>query len=141
MLSSLKLDMNKIGMDLVVAGTVLLLEDSIRWELSRHSFLYLLRINRFLPAKVQPGTDLMNLVIVLPDILEVQESEKCPIMECFWHDNCLVLFIPRFEGLKLSAWGFLLQVLNLKIWMNMVPYDVQSTIFFHLSATSHSSRG
>ena len=79
----------------------------------------------------------MNLMIVLPDRLEVQESEKCPIMECFWHDNCLVLFIPRFEGLKLSAWGFLLQVLNLKICMNMVPYDVQSTIFSSVSGVSH----
>ena len=47
-----------------------------------------------------------------------------------------MLFIPRFEGLKLCAWGFLLQVLNLKIWMNMVPYDVQSTFFSSVSGVS-----
>ena len=59
--------MNKIGIDLVVASTVLLLEDPVRWEHSRQSFLYLLRISRFIFAKAQLGTDLMNLVIVLSD--------------------------------------------------------------------------
>jgi hypothetical protein len=45
-------------------------------------------------------------------------------MECFWQDNCLLLFIPRFEGLKQGTRGFLLQVLRLEIWVNMVPYNV-----------------
>jgi hypothetical protein len=77
----------------------------------------------------------MNLMIVLPDRLEVQESKMCPIMECIRHDNCLLLFIPRFEGLKQNTRGFFLQVLRFEIRMNMVPYDVQSNIFFgHLSA-------
>ena len=116
--------MNKIGIDLVVASTVLLLEDPVRWEHSRQSFLYLLRISRFLLAKAQLGTDLMNLVIVLSDGLEVLKTEVSLIMECFWQDNCLLLFIPRFEGLKQGTRGFLLQVLRLEIWVNMVSYNV-----------------
>ena len=90
---------------------------------------FLFRLCFCVPAKAQFGTDLMNLMIVLPDRLKVLESEVCPIMECFRHDNCLLLFIPRLEGLKPVAWGFLLQVLGLEIWVNMVPYDIQSSIF------------
>ena len=116
--------MNTIEIDLVVLSTVLLLEDPVRWEHSRQSFLYLLCISRFLLTKAQLGTDLMNLMIVLPDRLEVLEAKMGPIMKCFRQDNCLLLFIPRFEGLKQSKWGFLLQVLGLEIWMNMMPYDV-----------------
>lgn len=66
----------------------------------------------------------MNLVIVCPDGFEILESDMRPIMECFRQDNCLLLFIPRLEGLKQSKWGFLLQIFRFEIWVDMVPYDV-----------------
>ena len=66
--------MNKVGIDLVVASMVLLLEDPVRWEHSRQRFFYLLRISRFLLAKAQFGTYLMNLMIVFPNGLEVLEA-------------------------------------------------------------------
>jgi hypothetical protein len=75
--------MNKVGIDLVVASTVLFLEEPFKWEHSRYGFLYLLCINSLLPAKAQFRTYLMNLMIVIPNGPEVLESEMCPMMECF----------------------------------------------------------
>jgi hypothetical protein len=65
----------------------------------------------------------MNSMIVLTDGLEILKTEMSPIMECFWQDYCLLLFIPRFEGQKQSTRRFLLSILRLEIWMNMVPND------------------
>ena len=47
-------------------------------------------------------------MIVLTDGLEILKTEMSPIMECFWQDYCLLLFIPRFEGQKQSTRRFLL---------------------------------
>src|SRR4051812_24636374 len=81
----------------------------------------------------------MNLMIVIPDGLKVLESKMSPIMKCFGQDNCLLLFIPRLEGLKQSKWGFLLQILELKIRVNMVTYNVQGSIFLLFSQRCGSS--
>jgi hypothetical protein len=75
MLFSLKYDMNEVRIDLVVASTVLLLEEPFRWEHSRQSLPYLFCITRFLPAKVQFRTYLMNLMIVFSNGPEVLESK------------------------------------------------------------------
>jgi hypothetical protein len=65
---------------LVVASTVLLLEEPFRWEHSRQSLFYLFCISRFLSAKAQFRTYLMNLMIVLSNRPEVLESKMGPIM-------------------------------------------------------------
>jgi hypothetical protein len=80
MLFSLKYDMNEVRIDLVVASTLLLLEEPFRWEHSRQSLLYLFCITRFLPAKVQFRTYLMNLMIVFSNGPKVLESKMGPIM-------------------------------------------------------------
>jgi hypothetical protein len=131
--------MNKFGIDLVVESMVLLLEEPFRWERCREGFFYLHRVSRFLPAKAQFGTYLMNIIVVIPNGPEVLESEMCPIMEGFRHDNCLLLFIPRLEGLKQSKWGFLLQILSLVILVDMVPYDVQGNVFLLIPQRPDSS--
>jgi hypothetical protein len=72
--------MNEVRIDLVVAGTLLLLEEPFRWEHSRQSLFYIFRITRFLPAKAQFRTYLMNLMIVLSNEPQVLESKMGPIM-------------------------------------------------------------
>lgn len=140
MLFCLKEDMNKVWIDLIVTSYVLLLEKPFRWEHSRQNLFYFFRISRLLPTKAQFGTYFMNLMIVLSDGLEVLNAEMGPIMECFKQDNCLLLYIPRFEGLEQMKWGFLLQILRLHIYVDMVPYNVQGNIFLLISKWYNSSR-
>lgn len=44
-------------------------------------------------------------MIVLTNGLEILKAEMSPIIECFWQDYYLLLFIPRFEERKTEYWG------------------------------------
>jgi hypothetical protein len=76
--------MYEFRVSLIIASTVLMLQDPIRWDHSLKCFFNLIRILWFLAAKTQAGTDLMNSMVVITNRLIVLQTNMGPFMIRFW---------------------------------------------------------